>query len=338
MVHHRISSEFWIYHPANLINNIDIVPHPYMTVGEKLNALMRLWTLLCLAASFFSLKYVEFYWLVGTLVLILLYFKMYNVTREGFSPCKLQNNGCNSMNSKYFPAAKQHCTTPSPPLKVPIYDMEWATASSKRTGINTSSHRFPFNHQHNPADFKPSYCGTTADLPECLLDPCMMYSININTTTPQPGEQVNPGATRPQPISTNMGIVTADFGAPVERPVTLINGDMASEPTVGPDNVYDPRSCGYGDDRRSYLEPVTGQRRFFYKDVDQPRTGLTELSSNINRLVDYGTNDLSEIQRLSSTAYVDISNAHRKNIQESFMSKYNEMTRQRRMMPIRTFG
>ena len=34
------------------------------------------------------------------------------------------------------------------------------------------------------------------------------------------------------------------------------------------DDIYDPRFTGYGTSYRSYLEPVTGQTRFYYDDID----------------------------------------------------------------------
>lgn len=327
-----VANEFWIYYPTNLINSIDIVPHPYMTLGEKLNALTRLWTLICLAASFFSIKYIEIYWLIGTLILILFYFRNKNMTKEEFSPCLATP----SSNSKYFPVTT--CKdAPSFITDIPIFDNDWAIPHVRRTGINESLPKH-FNGHINPSDYNPSLCGSTIDLPDCLIDPCMMYSLNINTATPQPGEKANVGVTYPQPLSTNMGIVTADFAPPVKRPITLIDGEFPNIPSIGPENVYDPRSNGYGDDRRSYIHELTGQRRYFYKDIDQYRSGLTEINSDINRLVTYDTTDLNEKQKLSSAAFIDISNEHRKNLQETFMSKYNEMIRQRRMMPIRTYG
>ncbi len=33
-------------------------------------------------------------------------------------------------------------------------------------------------------------------------------------------------------------------------------------------DLYDPRFTGYGTSSRSYLEPVTGQVRFYYDDID----------------------------------------------------------------------
>ena len=33
-------------------------------------------------------------------------------------------------------------------------------------------------------------------------------------------------------------------------------------------NVYDPRFTGYGTSYRAYNEPVTGQTRFYYDDVN----------------------------------------------------------------------
>lgn len=46
---------------------------------------------------------------------------------------------------------------------------------------------------------------------------------------------------------------------------------IAKNPYISTADVYDPRSNGYGQNSRQYIETLTGQPRFFYDDVDAIR-------------------------------------------------------------------
>lgn len=132
----------------------------------------------------------------------------------------------------------------------------------------------------------------TAGLPtnmavgNCQKDPAMrQYNDDMYTQTLQPNvytrSQIN------EPINSMMGISFTQQYPPTtcgEDPDTgrvdfLQHDPRLMEPAiaepnfgvideVGLSNLYDPRHTGYGTSYRSYIDPVTGQPRFFYKDID----------------------------------------------------------------------
>lgn len=109
-------------------------------------------------------------------------------------------------------------------------------------------------------------------------------------------------------------------------------------------NVYDPRSGGYGTSYRSYLEPMTGQVRYYYDDIDAIRQPNYIARSNIDTAPwapAYGTmteetNVANEnAYALANRKFMEDQLAFREGIQQSYMRKYNNSTAwQRRVAPI----
>ena len=58
---------------------------------------------------------------------------------------------------------------------------------------------------------------------------------------------------------------------PIEDPMTGWEPEDEFVEEPGASNVYDPRFTGYGTSYRTYIEPMTGQPRFYYDDVDAIR-------------------------------------------------------------------
>ena len=108
--------------------------------------------------------------------------------------------------------------------------------------------------------------------------------------------------------------------------------------------MYDPRQNGYGSQKRSYLDPMTGQPRYFYKDVDAVRRGNFFTRNNIDHLPfsqqtglmkDYVNTD---VYCAADGAYLDQNSQFRENIQQSLLSKRNQEMWQLRKYPISRSG
>jgi hypothetical protein len=121
---------------------------------------------------------------------------------------------------------------------------------------------------------------------KCPKDPVFNeYNKQTYTSIIEPGVYTRNQIT--EPISSNIGIsFTQQFEpvtckkdrdgitfighdpnitpVPFEKPEQLIPYDRQTHLA----DIYDPRYTGYGTSYRSYVEPVTGQVRFYYDDVD----------------------------------------------------------------------
>lgn len=119
-------------------------------------------------------------------------------------------------------------------------------------------------------------------------------------------------------------------------------------PSAEPHNVYDPRFVGYGTSYRQYIDPMSGQPRFYYDDVDAIRRPNFIIRSNIDDAPwapSYGplssdsnaSNTLNHA--LANKKFVDGSLELRTHLQERYMRKYNsEIGWQRRLSPLNTQG
>ena len=108
--------------------------------------------------------------------------------------------------------------------------------------------------------------------------------------------------------------------------------------------MYDPRQNGYGSQKRAYIEPMTGQPRFFYKDVDAVRRGNLFTRNNIDHLPFAQQTGLMKddinlsVQSAADNAYIDQNSQFRENLQQSLMSKRNQEMWQLRKYPISRAG
>lgn len=134
------------------------------------------------------------------------------------------------------------------------------------------------------------------------------YNKNLFTQIIQPGVYYNSDVI--EPINSNIGI---SFNQQIEPTTCQFTNDggilyKAHDPSmvkvvrpndrdnisnsISNDNIYDPRSNGYGTSYRSYTHDVTGQTRFMYDDIDAIRMPNYITRSNIdfeNYADSYGT-------------------------------------------------
>lgn len=183
------------------------------------------------------------------------------------------------------------------------------------------------------------------------------YHKNINTQIIEPN-RVYTQTEINEPQMTNLGISFAQQFQPLQ---TIKNGDeeiiirknprLYSNPQkvydygeITPDSIYDPRTAGYGDERRTYIDTLTGQPRFYYDDINAGRECNFITRNNIdvynftNQVGIFdekvNNNPLEIVKSQVHDAFINNVNDHRISMQESLMRKSNEMTRQRRMFPI----
>ena len=200
----------------------------------------------------------------------------------------------------------------------------------------------PHNQPMSINDYYPTLTGYHKNLNTQIIDPSGVYT-QTEVSEPQ---------------MTNLGISFAQQFQPLQ---TVREGDseiiirknprLYSNPQkiydygeITPDSIYDPRSAGYGDDRRTYIDTISGQPRFYYDDINAAREGNFITRNNIdvynftNQIGIFdeqvNSNPLEIIKSQAHDAFINNSNDYRTSLQESLMRKSNEMVRQRRLFPI----
>ena len=211
-----------------------------------------------------------------------------------------------------------------------------------------------------------------ADLPSnmaagnCEQDKNMkQYNEQLFTQTIQPGvytrSQVN------EPINANIGISFQQQFQPQtckrdEKGLQYLNHDpriiepaiyepnMALVNEVNESNVYDPRFHGYGTSYRAYTEPMLGQTRFAYDDINAIRMPNYVVRSKIDFLPyadQYGPmkpgqeegNPLTgDIRGLAQDSWMRDSITFRNDLTERLMRKVNNEQWQRRQAPKNTMS
>jgi hypothetical protein len=128
-------------------------------------------------------------------------------------------------------------------------------------------------------------------------------------------------------------------------------GNFQAQPSVNPEEIYDPRFNSYGDGQRSYYDTVSGTIQYFYSDVDSFRSPLFQ--GNVRSSVDHvlftdpmgkespeyarqvGLNDTRDA--VEGTWLAD-STFFRENLMEAQMRKANARVWQYRYAPLRQQG
>ena len=110
--------------------------------------------------------------------------------------------------------------------------------------------------------------------------------------------------------------------------------------------IYDPRMTSYGDNKRSYVEPMTGQVRWYYDDVNAQNQYY--VTRNKLDFTDFGqsagpmgnnTECLDDIKKQAQNHFIDATSQQREGLSQSFMQEYNtKIGWQRRQAPIITMG
>jgi hypothetical protein len=210
---------------------------------------------------------------------------------------------------------------------------------------------------YNP-DQVQNYLPSNLAVGNCLQDQRMReYNRNLFTQIVAPDiytiNQVN------EPINSNIGISFNQQFEPVTKQrqgdqiYYTLHDPRIIEPSVEKpseaviakyDNVYDPRFYGYGTSYRSYTEPVTGQTRFIYDDVNAIRMPNYVSRSKIDHLPfadKYETlqpgNEFGQsfngMREMVQESWIADSTSFREDMQQNLMRKINSEAWQQRMYP-----
>lgn len=199
--------------------------------------------------------------------------------------------------------------------------------------------------------------GFPNNLPQgnCGRDPLLKeYNDNLFTQTVQPGVYYRDDII--EPINSNIGISFQQQFLPrtfkeVENGLLIEDHDPNFAPELPkvirpsrPDaaNIYDPRFTGYGTSYRNYVDPVTGQPRFPYDDINAKRMPSYIVRSKIDTHNFADTYDsvqnaglaLNDIRGKAQGAFIDDTTSHRDDIMSKLMRKTNAEAWQRRSAPI----
>uniref|UniRef100_A0A6C0ELE4 Minor capsid protein P9 transmembrane helices domain-containing protein n=1 Tax=viral metagenome TaxID=1070528 RepID=A0A6C0ELE4_9ZZZZ len=240
------------------------------------------------------------------------------------------------------------------PLKT-VENPNWAVVQPNQPGwVNTSC-------GYNPDQLFEA--GLPANLPtgNCEQDPVFkQYNENLYTQTVTPGvytrNQVN------EPINSNIGISFQQQFEPTtcnrnDKGLNYLQHDpRIIEPAIFEpvtsvkekavyDNVYDPRFYGYGTSYRSYIDPVTGQPRYMYDDINAIRMPNYITRSKVDFLPyadsygpvqagsEFGNRLNPNIRELAQDSWMRDSLQFRNDMTERRMRKINSEMWQKRQFP-----
>lgn len=180
------------------------------------------------------------------------------------------------------------------------------------------------------------------------------YNRNLFTQTVQPGVFYRDNVM--EPINANIGISFQQQFLP--RSITQVANGIEIEdhdPNFAPvpkkvlekahpniSNTYDPRFNGYGTSYRNYVDPVTGQPKFPYDDINtikMPNYLVRSKIDTYNFADTYGSMEnrglsLNEIRSKAQDAFYQDTTSHRDDITSKLMRKTNAEMWQRRQAPI----
>ena len=116
--------------------------------------------------------------------------------------------------------------------------------------------------------------------------------------------------------------------------------------SVDQSEIYDSRLTSYGSDKRAYIEPITGQVRWYYDDVNAQNNYY--VTRNKLDFMDFGQGagpmknqhrSLDEMKKMAQSSFIENTNNQRQNLEQSFMQEYNtKIGWQRRQAPINQYG
>lgn len=200
--------------------------------------------------------------------------------------------------------------------------------------------------------------------PESKQDAYKAYNKNMFTSSIQPSVITNSEIIDPSAFSANMGIsytqplatVSHEMNPNGQLQYTVLDpnlkkqlkenystkrDDMNKAPNKF--NVFDPRFSGYGTQYRSYLDPLTGQPRFFYDDVNAVKLNTYVTRNNVDftnygpGMSEYGEMNGGTMRKKVTDTFTYNTIARRTDLQERLMRKNNMVAWQNKMYPKYTY-
>jgi len=206
-----------------------------------------------------------------------------------------------------------------------------------------------------PINYNASECQKRSNMAE--------YNRNLYSIPLQPGIYTESQVNQPYASQSNLGISFSQPFLPttssmqkdgtyrfVEHDPSLVQ--QAPIPPYHSENygaplrneIYDPRLTGYGTSYRSYIEPVTGQPRFYYDDIDQQTQSNYITRNNLDIYGGFshvGTAHQTPLEgeplrQYANKNYVDNQLQFRTELQQRLMHKNSNREWQQRIAPINT--
>jgi hypothetical protein len=267
-----------------------------------------------------------------------------HVTREDYQgPEMIENYENNDQYNNYAVQSNYYNTT--------NYNRPGSDMINKQCGYN------PDNLKYNlPINYNSSFCQRQSNLKE--------YNKNLFSIPLQPDIYTESEVNQPYASMANLGISQDQPFLPTIPNYNEKNGlltfteyDPANvKPIENPpfnsrnfgqplrNEIYDPRLTGYGTSYRSYLEPMTGQTRFYYDDIDQVNQPNYITRNNLD-IYGFGSKigtpneamlNGQELRDAAQANYTDNQLQFRTELQQRLMHKNSNREWQRRIAPIST--
>lgn len=216
---------------------------------------------------------------------------------------------------------------------------------------------------YNPENAKYNY---PVNMPpnQCMASPEMMeYNKNLYTIPMQPGVSTRSQVNQPDASMSNLGIsftqprlpyacemdsrgnVMFNEYDPNQYPSEyLLRGRDPFGKDIQRNEIYDPRLTGYGTSYRSYIDPMTGQPRFYYDDIEAHTQYNFISKNNIDHTLfapnsgPYPGLPPTDSRQLANMNFTNDTLKRRTELQYNLMRKNAHREWQRRTAPIMNAG
>ena len=231
-----------------------------------------------------------------------------------------------------------------------------STYSNKLADVmmDTANGYYPENAKYNyPVNMPPT---------ECMRSPQMSeYNKNLYSIPLQPNVYTRSQVNQPDASMYNLGISFTQPHLPYECHMDdrgnmmideydpnqypseyLLRGrDQYGKDEIPRNEIYDPRLTGYGTSYRSYNDPVTGQPRFYYDDIDA-HTQYNYITRNKIDFTKFGTQvgpyddqiPEEDIRTLADNTFHNNVMKQRTELQYRLMTKNRNREWQQRVAPL----
>lgn len=373
---------FWVNDIRQLVCDFSVIPTSDDTLAVTMNKVTRIALVLSLVVMCWSVKSGVVVLVLSFIFIISIFYGtknaekysdvMFNTATSGrfCNDCDaLAPNDPDYVSKNELLVGWGYPKTRIPPIVAPPSHDLGSWADSGLTRRNQINEQKTFDMYRSGFDTQDSY-SAPRKCQECMYAPCMCakYKDDVLTQTLQPG--VYQKSLAGEPINSLIGVSYQQQFLPtlVEQttddikftqipidPTTcsakqygsqrppLIEQPNKTDLSQNYSNIYDPRFTGYGSSDRTYVDPMTGQPRFFYSDVDSIKMPNYITRNNIDNLPwapTYGPDrpigGYMEHRQMANNAYHDSAVMFRTEMQERLMRKRNAEMWQRRVAPIYT--
>lgn len=216
---------------------------------------------------------------------------------------------------------------------------------------------FPENSKYNyPVNVPPN---------QCMASPSMMeYNKNLYQIPIQPGVSTSSQVNQPDASMYNLGISFTQPRLPYSCEMDdrgnmlfqeydpnqypseyMLKGrDQYGRDNIQRHEIYDPRLTGYGTSYRSYIDPMTGQPRYYYDDIEAHTQYNFISRNNIDHTRfaptagPYEGLPPTDSRMLANLTYTNDTLKRRTELQYNLMRKNSHREWQRRTAPIMRAG